>query len=49
MLETLVMKKTVTDPTQTIVMTYPRKTNTRHQKTLDMKSAGHINAIDEAF
>ena len=30
-------------------MTYPKKTNTRHQKTLDMKSAGHINAIDEAF
>ena len=30
-------------------MTYPRKTNTRHQKTLDMTSAGHINAIDEAF
>ena len=32
--------------TDTLDMTYPRKTNTRHQKTLDITSAGHINAID---
>ena len=30
----------------TLDMTYPRTMNTRHQKTLDITSAGHINAID---
>ena len=27
-------------------MTYPRKMNTRNQNTLDITSAGYINAID---
>ena len=45
MLETLVMKKTVTDPTQTIVMKYPRKTNTRQMNTRHNKNSKNgINA-----